>query len=386
VIKLTQEKYVKYSRQLVLPEIQWEGQQKIFDAKVLLVGLGGLGSPQALYLAAAGVGTLGLVDGDRVDLTNLQRQVIHSTKDLGTLKVDSAEKKIKDLNPDVAVRKHPFRLNSQNALDIISGYDIIVDCTDNFPARYLLSDACVMLKKPLVHGAIYRFGGQTTVLYPAQDGPCYRCLFPVPPPPGAVPTCAEAGVLGVVPGVVGLIQASEVMKLILGKGELLIGRLLICDLMGMNFQEVNLRRDQACPACGEHPSILELVDYEVFCGLQGPVSEEGAEPPRNITVIELARKLQAGKPLAFLDVREEWEMAIYSCFPQGIKIPYSRLASKWDTLLPHKGEEMVVCCLFGSKSLDACRFLKGKGFENVCNLQGGIEEWYLYEEQSRIEG
>ena len=267
-MKLTKEQYIRYSRQMILPELQGEGQEKIFQAKVLLVGLGGLGSPQALYLAAAGVGTLGLLDGDRVDLTNLQRQVVHSTDDLGSPKVISAQRRIHSINPEVEVRTHDERLTSENAIGILSEYDIIVDCTDNFPARYLMNDACVLLGKPLVHGAIYRFEGQATVFHPAREGPCYRCLFPVPPSPGMVPSCAESGVLGVLPGVVGSIQATEVTKLILGAGRPLIGRLLFCDLLSTQFQELTIRRDPNCPVCGEDPSIRGLIDYEEFCGLR----------------------------------------------------------------------------------------------------------------------
>lgn len=381
---LTQEQYIKYSRQLILPEIQWEGQQKIFKAKVLLVGLGGLGSPQALYLAAAGAGTLGLLDGDRVDLTNLQRQVIHSMRDIGSFKVDSAQKRIEELNPDVKVQKHNLRLNSQNALDILSIYDIIVDCTDNFPARYLLNDACVILGKPLVHGAIQRFHGQATVFYPAQGSSCYRCLFPEPPPSGMVPSCAEAGVLGILPGIVGLIQANEVIKLILGKGDLLMNRLLIFDALEMSFKEYRLQKDPDCPMCGETPTIHELMDYEVFCGLHTPERSEAdatTEPVESIRVIDLERKIQAGDPVVFLDVREEWEQAIYP-FPHSIKIPYSRLTSEWESLLSYKDHHVVVCCLFGWRSHEAALILKKRGFRNIVNLQGGLEEWFLYQEQS----
>jgi adenylyltransferase/sulfurtransferase len=383
-MKLTQEQYIRYSRQLILPELQGKGQEKIMQAKVLLVGVGGLGSPQALYLAAAGVGTLGLLDGDRVDLTNLQRQVIHSTDDLGSPKVISARKTIEALNPDVKTRTHGERLNSQNAIDILSGYDIIVDCTDNFPARYLLNDACVILGKPLVHGAIYRFEGQTTVFHPEQGGPCYRCLFPVPPAPGMVPSCAESGVLGVLPGVVGLIQAAEVIKLILGEGKPLIGRLLFCDLLATQFQELVIRKDPKCPVCGEDPSIRELIDYEEFCGLRAHERGDAAERPElpyGLRVVDLDRKMGAEESVLFLDVREEWERSIYP-FTEGIQIPYSKLQREWETLLPHKDREIVVCCLFGWRSREAARLLAGKGFENVLNLEGGLEEWYIYREQS----
>ncbi len=267
-MKLSQEQYIRYSRQLIMPDVQEEGQQKLFDAKVLLVGLGGLGSPQALYLAAAGVGTLGLLDGDRVELSNLQRQVIHSQNDLENLKALSAQAKIAALNPDLKIQPYTRRLDSKNAMDIIPGYDIIVDCTDNFPSRYLLNDACVIQGKPLVHGAVYRFEGQTTVFHAAQGGPCYRCLYPVPPAPGSTPSCAEAGVMGTSPGLIGLIQANEVIKLILGKGKSLVGRLLFCDLMSSHFQELTISKDPECPVCGEAATIKELIDYDLFCGLR----------------------------------------------------------------------------------------------------------------------
>ena len=386
-MKLTQEQYIRYSRQLILPELQGKGQEKIMQAKVLLVGVGGLGSPQALYLAAAGVGTLGLLDGDRVDLTNLQRQVIHSTDDLGSPKVISARETIEALNADVETRTHGVRLTSQNAIDILSGYDIIVDCTDNFPARYLLNDACVILGKPLVHGAIYRFEGQTTVFHPEREGPCYRCLFPVPPAPGMVPSCAESGVLGVLPGVVGCIQATEVTKLILGKGKPLIGRLLFCELLATQFQELIIRQDPNCPVCGEDRSIKELIDYEEFCGVRGREREgelERPDLPYGLRVVDLDRKMRDKESLLFLDVREEWERSIYP-FSEGIQMPFSKINSEWETLLPHRDQEIIVCCLFGWRSREAARLLAGKGFQNVVNLEGGLEEWYLYKEQANPE-
>ncbi len=272
--KLSREQALRYSRQLPLPEIGEEGQEKLLGSRVLLVGVGGLGSPVALYLSAAGVGGLGLLDGDRVDLSNLQRQVIYATGDLGALKVDSARRRVEALNPDVEVRTHPVRLTSGNAMEILSDYDVIVDCTDNFPVRYLLNDACVILDKPLVHGSVYRLEGQATVFYPSRGGPCYRCLFPVPPEPGAVPSCEEVGVLGVLPGVIGTIQAAEVIKLLLGKGETLVGRLLFCDLSATRFQELVIRRNPRCPVCGEEAPSVALIDYEAFCGLRGE-REEG---------------------------------------------------------------------------------------------------------------
>ena len=383
-MKFTREQYIRYSRQMILPELQGEGQEKIFRAKVLLVGLGGLGSPQALYLAAAGVGTLGLLDGDRVDLTNLQRQVVHSTEDLGSPKVVSARRRIQAINPDVKIRTHNERLTSENAMGIISEYDIIVDCTDNFPARYLMNDACVFLGKPLVHGAIYRFEGQATVFFPAREGPCYRCLFPVPPAPGMVPSCAESGVLGVLPGVVGSIQATEVTKLILGAGRPLIGRLLFCDLLSTQFQELEIRKDPHCPVCGESPSIRELIDYEEFCGLrthEGGRSTDEAGPPGGLRVTDLDRKMRAGDPVLLLDVREEWERSIYP-LRDGVHMPYSRLHEEWQALLPYKDRQIVVCCLFGWRSGEAARLLRARGFGNVLNLEGGLEEWSLYREES----
>jgi len=395
-LKLTREQYIRYSRQLILPEVQGEGQQKLLRARVLLVGLGGLGSPQALYLAAAGVGTLGLVDEDRVDLTNLQRQVVHSTENLGMPKTLSARDRIKALNPDVKAQMHPERLNSGNAMAVLSGYDIVVDCTDNFPARYLLNDACVFLGKPLVHGAVYRFEGQATVFFPAGGGPCYRCLFPVPPQPGSVPGCAESGVMGVLPGLVGLIQAGEVLKLILGKGAPLIGRLLFCDLMATQFQEIEIRRDPKCSVCGQDPTIRELIDYETFCGLRperaavGMAGSDSSEPYRAIRVAELDRKIKSGEPVLFLDVREPWERSLYpSPGHEGtsthcLEIPLSRLASEYGSLLPHTGRDIVVCCLFGSRSQDAARFLARKGFSKLHNLEGGLEEWYLYQEEEWV--
>ncbi|MEW6439527.1 MAG: molybdopterin-synthase adenylyltransferase MoeB [bacterium] len=381
----TRDQFIRYSRQLILPEVQWQGQQRILEASVLLVGLGGLGSPQALYLAAAGVGTLGLLDGDLVDLTNLHRQIIHATTEVGNPKVDSAERRILAINPEVKVRKHRLRIGSENALEILAGYDVIVDCTDNFPARYLLNDACVMLGKPLVHGAIYRFEGQATVFHPARGGPCYRCLFPAPPPPDAVPTCAEAGVMGVLPGLIGMIQASEVMKLILGKGKLLIGRLLFCDALAMSFQEIGIRRDPKCPACGERPAIRELIDYELFCGLRPPAGTPpeaaGGESVQALRVVDLGRMLEKGEPVVFLDVRDDWERALYP-LAQGVQIPLGELKSRWESLKAYQQRPIVVCCLFGVKSRHAVRFLRSKGFDRVWNLQGGLEEWSVYREQN----
>ena len=387
-MKLDQEQYMRYSRQLILPEIEWTGQKKILASRVLLVGVGGLGSPQALYLASAGIGTLGLLDEDRVDLTNLHRQVAHCTDELGAPKVDSAARRIQGLNPDVEVRRHHVRIQADNAFEIIEGYDIVVDCTDNFPVRYLLNDACVLLGKPLVHGAIHRFDGQATVFDPGRGGPCYRCLFPVPPPHGAVPSCAEAGVLGVLPGLIGMIQATEVIKLVLGQGNPLIGRLLLCETMEMSFQELSVKRDPACPICGDEPTIHELIDYEVFCGLAGSPSQTGLEkvdPVQGLRVVDLAGRLEAGEPITFLDVREPWEEALCSVSEDAVRLPYSKLTAQWESLLPYKDRNLVVCCLFGWKSAEACRMLQARGFDRLWNLEGGLEEWYLYLEQAQEE-
>jgi adenylyltransferase/sulfurtransferase len=327
---LTRDQYLRYSRQLMLRQVQLAGQGKLLEAKVLLVGMGGLGSPIALYLAGAGVGTLGLADGDRVDLSNLQRQVIHGTADLDTFKVDSAERKINALNPDVKVIKHQAWLNSENAMGIVSRYDLVIDGTDNFPMRYLLNDACAILKKPLVYGAVFQFEGQTTVFDPARGGPCYRCLFPVPPAPGEVPSCGEAGVIGVVPGIIGLLQASEAIKIILGKGRTLTGRLMLCDTLGATVREFVINPDPACPMCGKNRTITELQDYEAFCGLrqQRELEVEGdTATASRITVVDLDKKLKAGEKPVFVDVREEWEHGIYP-FPEGIQIPYSTFARR----------------------------------------------------------
>src|SRR5271165_2098287 len=299
--ELTTDDLSRYSRHLILPEVGMEGQQKLKAARVLCVGTGGLGSPLALYLAAAGIGTLGLVDFDIVDASNLQRQIIHSTKDIGRKKLDSAEEKLTALNPSVDVVKHETMLSSANALDILKDYDIVADGTDNFPTRYLVNDACVLLGKPNAYGSIFRFEGQCSV-FAAENGPCYRCLYPEPPPPGLVPSCAEGGVLGILPGLVGVMQATEVIKLILGKGEPLIGRLLLVDALNMRFRELKLRKNPDCPVCGTHPTVTELIDYNQFCGIRG--EESATATMADMTPEELKRRLDAGDDLFVLDVRE----------------------------------------------------------------------------------
>jgi adenylyltransferase/sulfurtransferase len=377
-MELSRDQYIRYSRHLMLPEIKLEGQERLLRSRILLVGLGGLGAPQAFYLAAAGVGTLGLLDNQKVDLTNLQRQVIHFMDDLGSLKVDSAEKKIKMLNPGVEVIRHCTWLNSQNASEIIGTYDIVVDCSDNFPTRYLLNDICAMLGKPLVSGAISGFEGQVSVFHTKAGGPCYRCLFPEPPPPGLVRTCAEAGVLGVLPGVIGLIQSNEVIKLVLGIGEPLVGRILIYDALRLRFRELLIKRVSSCALCGDRPSIRELIDYEQFCGISHGEVAADEITVEEVTVAELDVMIASGERVVFLDVREEWEHEIYP-FNADLKIPYSVLATQLQAIEGYRQELLIACCQFGWKSREAIRLLKARGFANILNLQGGIEEWLLYD-------
>lgn len=356
----------RYSRHLILPEVGLKGQKKLREARVLVVGAGGLGSPLLLYLAAAGVGTIGIVDFDTVDFSNLQRQIVHSEKDVGRRKTDSAEEKIRALNSSVNVVKHYERLTSENALSIIRDYDVVIDGTDNFPTRYLVNDACVLLGKPCIYGSIFRFEGQVSV-FDAKRGPCYRCLYEKPPPPGMVPSCAEGGVLGVLPGVIGTIQAMEAIKLILNEGEPLIGRLLLFDAMGMRFRELKLRKNPACPACGEHPTLKGLIDYEEFCGLGRGVSDT-----EEITVHELKSRIDGGEPVVIVDVREpqEWEINRI----EGAKlIPLGQLPERVNEL--STADEIVLYCKAGQRSAYAARFLKDLGFRKVKNLRGGIVEW-----------
>ncbi len=363
---LTPDELRRYSRHLLLPQVGLEGQRKLKAASVLIVGVGGLGSPIAMYLAAAGVGRLGLVDADVVDESNLQRQIVHGQRTVGRLKVESARERLLDLNPHIRVDVYPVRLTRDNALDILRPYDIVVDGTDNFPTRYLLNDACVFLGKPFVYGSIYRFDGQVSV-FDARRGPCYRCLFPQPPPPHLVPTCGMGGVFGVLPGVVGTIQATEVLKLILGIGEPLIGRLLLYDALDMTFDTVQVPKNPKCPVCGEHPTITELIDYEAFCG----VSPTPAASDLEITPHDLARRLAAGEPLRVIDVREPHELAI-ARLPFAENIPLEQLWSRMDAF--DKDTPLVFVCRSGERSRLAAEAFREEGFR-AWNLQGGINAW-----------
>jgi adenylyltransferase/sulfurtransferase len=370
--ELSTEELSRYARHLSLPEVGTEGQRKLKAARVLCVGTGGLGSPLAFYLAAAGIGTLGLVDFDVVDASNLQRQIIHSTRDIGRKKLDSAAEKLQALNPTLNVVKHEIMLSSANALDILKDYDIVADGTDNFPTRYLVNDACVLLGKPNVYGSIFRFEGQASV-FATKDGPCYRCLYPEPPPPGLVPSCAEGGVLGILPGLVGVIQATEAIKLILGNGEPLIGRLLLVDSLAMRFRELKLRKNPECPVCGPNPTVTELIDYQQFCGIQPPAQEE--KTLRNgipqVTVHELKQRMDAGEDLLILDVREPYEYQIANI--GGTLIPMNDVPRRVDEIERHR--DVVVQCLSGGRSQRVAEFLKQAGYEKVSNLAGGIRAW-----------
>jgi len=366
---LTNDEIQRYSRHLIMPEVGMEGQQKLKTARVLCVGTGGLGSPLALYLTAAGVGTLGIVDFDVVDVTNLQRQIIHSTADVGRKKLDSAEEKLKAINPYINIRKFETRLSSENALDIFRDFDIIADGTDNFPTRYLVNDACVLTGKPNVYGSIFRFEGQASV-FATEAGPCYRCLYPEPPPPGLVPSCAEGGVLGILPGLVGVMQATEVIKLILGAGEPLIGRLLLIDALGMKFRELKLRKNPDCPACGTHPTVGKLIDYNEFCGIRGEEKPVETGIPE-MQVEELKRRLDAGDDLFVLDVREPHEYQI--CNIGGHLIPLGDLPNRVSEL--DSSREIVAHCRSGVRSGKAVAFLQQAGFRKVHNLAGGILAW-----------
>jgi len=369
VATLSNDEILRYSRHLIMPEVGMEGQQKLKAAKVLCIGAGGLGSPLALYLAAAGVGTLGIVDFDVVDYTNLQRQIIHSTADVGRKKLDSAVEKLKAINPFLEIRKFETRLSSENALELFREFDIIADGTDNFPTRYLVNDACVLTGKPNVYGSIFRFEGQASV-FATEEGPCYRCLYPEPPPPGLVPSCAEGGVLGILPGLVGVIQATETIKLILGSGDPLIGRLLLVDALGMKFRELKLRKNPDCPACGKHPTVTKLIDYNEFCGVRGEEAPVQAGVPE-IQVEELKRRLDAGEDLFVLDVRESHEYQI--CNINGHLIPLGDLPRRVHEL--DSSREIVAHCRSGVRSAKAVNFLRQAGFKKVHNLAGGILAW-----------
>ena len=370
--ELTTDDLSRYSRHLILPEVGMEGQQKLKAARVLCVGTGGLGSPLALYLAAAGIGTLGLVDFDVVDSSNLQRQIIHSTKDIGRKKLDSAEEKLIALNPAIRIVKHDTMLSSANALDILKDYDIVADGTDNFPTRYLVNDACVLLGKPNVYGSIFRFEGQASV-FATQAGPCYRCLYPEPPPPGLVPSCAEGGVLGILPGLVGVIQATEVIKLILGKGESLVGRLLLVDALNMRFRELKLRKNPDCPVCGPHPTVTRLIDYQQFCGIvpETPQEKNLKNGIPQLTVKELKARRDAGDDVFLLDVREPYEYQIAQI--GGKLIPQNDVPQRLAEI--PRDREIVVQCRSGARSQRIAEFLKQSGYPSVVNLAGGILAW-----------
>jgi len=366
---LSNDEILRYSRHLIMPEVGMEGQQKLKAARVLLVGTGGLGSPMALYLGAAGVGRLGLVDFDVVDYTNLQRQIIHTTADVGRKKLDSAAEKLKGINPFLNIQKFETKLTSENALELFRDFDIIADGTDNFPTRYLVNDACVLTGKPNVYGSIFRFEGQASV-FATEEGPCYRCLYPEPPPPGLVPSCAEGGVLGILPGLVGVIQATEVIKLILGKGDSLIGRLLLIDALGMKFRELKLRKNPDCPACGTHRTVTKLIDYNQFCGIRGEEKPVEASVPE-MQVEELKRRLDAGEDMFVLDVREPHEYQI--CNIGGYLIPLNDLPKRVNEL--DSSREIVAHCKMGGRSAKAVQFLRQAGFKKVHNLTGGITAW-----------
>ena len=376
---LTKEQVKRYSRHLIMPEVGVEGQEKLINSSVLCIGAGGLGSPLALYLAAAGVGHLGVLDFDVVDFSNLQRQIIHSEKTIGELKVESAKKRILELNSDIEVTTYNEMLTSENAMEIIKDYDVIVDGTDNFATRYLVNDSCVLLGKPNVYGSIFRFEGQVSV-FDAKKGPCYRCLYPEPPPPGMVPSCAEGGVLGILPGIIGTLQAAETVKLIIEKGNPLIGRLLFLDVLKMQPREMKLRKDPNCPICGENATIKELIDYEEFCGIgRGELGqeettqrEESEEDAMEITIDQFKEMRDNGNNVVVLDVREYHEYDI--CNIEGsVLIPLGEIADRIDEL--NEDDEIIVHCHHGGRSMKATQFLKDKGFKNVKNLAGGIDAW-----------
>jgi sulfur-carrier protein adenylyltransferase/sulfurtransferase len=367
---LSKEEIQRYSRHLIMPEVGMEGQLKLKQAKVLCIGTGGLGAPLGLYLAAAGVGRIGLVDFDTVDFTNLQRQVLFGTSDVGRPKITAAADRLRNLNPEIQIDTYETHLSSENALELFKDYDIIVDGTDNFPTRYLVNDACVLLGKPNVYGSIFRFEGQITI-FGYQGGPCYRCLYPEPPPPGLVPSCAEGGVLGVLPGIVGTIQAAETLKLIIGKGEPLIGRLLLFDALAMKFRELKLRKNPECPVCGTHPTVTKLIDYAEFCGIRGEEAPSTVTNIPEITPRDLKSRLDRGDDLYILDVREPHEYQI--CNLHGHLIPLGELARRVHEL--DSSREIVAHCRSGKRSAEAVQFLQQAGFRKIWNLKGGILAW-----------
>lgn len=365
-VQLSTGELQRYSRHLILPEVTTEGQKRLKAARVLCIGAGGLGSPAALYLAAAGVGTLGIVDFDRVDITNLQRQILHGTKDIGRSKLESARDRLQDINPEIEIELHECRFSSQTAEQIVAEYDVVVDGSDNFATRYLSNDVCVFARKPNVYGSVFRFEGQTTVFAPHLGGPCYRCLFPEPPPPESVPNCAQAGVLGVLPGIIGMFQAIETIKLVVGIGEPLIGRLLHFDALKMQFRELKLRRDAECPVCGDKPIILAPIDYDQFCGVRETETVPG------ISVQELKRKMNDGETFELIDVREPFEYEIARI--DGAKlIPLGEIAERTDEL--QREQLIVVHCHSGRRSAQAVRLLQQRGLRYVYNLEGGIDAW-----------
>src|SRR5579864_3632317 len=369
-VTLSKDEILRYSRHLIIPEVGMDGQLKLKNASVLLIGAGGLGAPLGLYLAAAGIGRIGLVDFDVVDFTNLQRQVIHGTSDVGRKKLDSAADRMREINPNVKIDKHEVALSSENALDILRDYDVVVDGTDNFPTRYLVNDACVLLGKPSVYGSIFRFEGQASIFgYPG--GPCYRCLYPEPPPPGLVPSCAEGGVLGVLPGIIGCIQAMETIKLIIGKGDSLVGRLLLFDALGMRFRELKLRKNPECPVCGAHPTVTKLIDYAEFCGIRGEEAPAPTVSVPEITPKQLKQRLDRGDDLYILDVREPHEYQI--CNLHGHLIPLGELPKRVSEL--DSSREIVAHCRSGKRSGEAVVFLTKAGFRKIWNLKGGILAW-----------
>ena len=380
--ELTHAEILRYSRHLTLPDVGLEGQRKLKASRVLLVGAGGLGSPLALYLAAAGVGTLGIVDFDRVDETNLHRQVLHGQSDIGRPKLDSARDRLAEINPHVKVEPHPVRLTSQNALEIVREYDVVVDGTDNFPTRYLVNDACVLTGRPNVYGSIFRFDGQVSV-FGVEGGPCYRCLFREPPPPGLVPSCAEGGVLGVLPGIIGSLQALETIKLLLGIGEPLVGRLVLFDGLTMRWRELRIRRNPECPVCGDSPTVRELIDYEAFCGLPpadretdapGEPAADPAPGADEIGAAQLAERLRRGEPITLIDVREphEWDIANLGEFGARL-IPLGQLPDAYGEL--DRDAEIVVYCRSGARGRRALEQLRAAGFRRILNLRGGILGW-----------
>lgn len=368
---LTNEEVLRYSRHLIMPEVGLAGQEKLKQASLLMIGAGGLGSPLGLYLAAAGVGRLGIVDFDVVDQSNLQRQVIHSTASVGKLKVDSAAERIAQINPNVKVETYKVRVSSENILDILKNYDMVIDGTDNFPTRYLVNDAAVMLNKPNIYGSIFRFDGQVTVFKP-KEGPCYRCLYPEAPPPGMVPSCAEGGVLGILPGTVGLIQATEAIKLILGKGRPLIGRLVLYDALDMTFRELKIRRNPKCPVCGDHPTITKLIDYDEFCGVNRGQEEAANRTGHEITVQQLKQWMDDKKKIVLLDVREPNEYEIAK-LPGSRLVPLGNLPARVSEL--DSADEIVLYCKMGGRSARALSVLNRFGFRKLYNLEGGIDAW-----------